>query len=281
MRAGKHLADICICGVTSPYKVLYPKKALEPIKTAFILPEVMDESKWWQGKHHFQDPENQYIFVYRGEPTGTRVYFNKNLVNPNEFKSYWDLLRPKWKGKIIAVDPNESSGGWRQLYYNPELGPSYVRRLLGEMDVTLSRDERQATDWLAQGKFAISFFSRDVPEAKERGLPVDEIPFTNLKEPTTLSSGPNGTIALMRSAPHPNAAKLFINWFLTREGQTTFQEIMNTPVDQVGSMREDIPKDPIPEDYQRKRGVNYIPLFTPERMDATPVLKLYKEIIKR
>lgn len=61
-RAGKYLADIARIGNTSPYS-LYQAKALQPIASAFILPEVKDETKWWQGKHHYADPEGQYIFI--------------------------------------------------------------------------------------------------------------------------------------------------------------------------------------------------------------------------
>src|SRR5918994_850622 len=53
-RAGKFLADIGNLGNTSPY-TLYQSKVLEPIASAFILPEVKDESKWWQGKQQFID----------------------------------------------------------------------------------------------------------------------------------------------------------------------------------------------------------------------------------
>ncbi|HEY7220463.1 MAG TPA: hypothetical protein VH985_18920, partial [Candidatus Binatia bacterium] len=54
-RAGKFLADIGNLGNTSPY-TLYKSKTLDPIVSAFILPEVKDESKWWQGKQQFIDP---------------------------------------------------------------------------------------------------------------------------------------------------------------------------------------------------------------------------------
>ena len=282
IRSGVKIADVCICGVTSPFKVFYEQmKALEPLKPALILPEVSDESKWWQGKQHYQDAEGKYIFIFIGSPAGTRVYYNTSLVNPREFRSYWDVLTPKWKGKIVAVDPNESSGGWRMLYYHPELGPNYVKKLIGEMDASFSRDERQATDSIAQGKYAFALFSRGVPEAKAQGLPVDEFPDSQFKEAPAISSGANGTITLMAGAPHPNAAKVFTNWFLSREGQIYFQEVMNTPLDQVQSMRTDIPVDPIPFQYRRKEGVRYVPVYNPDMMDAGPVLKLFKDTVKR
>ena len=202
-------------------------------------------------------------------------------MNPADFKSYWDLLTPRWKGKIIAIDPNESSGGWRQLYYHPDLGVNYVRKLLTEMDLTASRDERQTTDWLVQGKYAMALFSRGVPEAKAQGLPVDEVKEAQFKEAPSISSGANGTIALMSNAPHPNAAKVFVNWFLSREGQTAVQQIMNSPLDQNQSMRNDLAVDPVPAESRRRDDIRYMPIFTPETMDAAPVLKLYKELMKK
>ena len=57
-RAGKFLADLGNLGNTSPYN-LYQSKVLESISSAFLLPEVADESKWWQGKHQFIDPEGK------------------------------------------------------------------------------------------------------------------------------------------------------------------------------------------------------------------------------
>jgi iron(III) transport system substrate-binding protein len=283
IRAGKYIADVCLCGVTSPYKLFYEQmKALEPLKPALILPEVKDESKWWQGKQHYQDPEGKYILVYIGSPAGTRIFYNQTQVNPSEFKSYWDLLTPKWKGKIVAMDPNEASGGWRQIYYHPELGAKYLRTMLTDMDITVSRDQRQATDWLVQGKYAVALFARDVPEAKAQGLPVDEFTDSQFKEAPSIWSGPNGTIALMKNAPHPNAAKVFVNWFLSREGQIAVQEIMNAARGEpTQSMRNDLPLGPVPVEFRRRDDVRYISVFTPENMDPAPVLKLYKETMKK
>jgi ABC-type Fe3+ transport system substrate-binding protein len=281
-RAGKYLADVCMCGVTSPYEVLLKQaKALDPIKSAFLLPEVVDESKWWEGRHHFQDPEGQYIFAFWGRPSATRVSYNSTLVDPRDFKSYWDILNAKWKGKIVAIDPNESAGGWRALYYKPSVGAEFLKRLFGELDITVTREDRQAADWLATGKFALGLFVTGVPEARAQGLPVDEFRDANFKEPPSLDTGANGTIVLLKQAPHPNAVKVFINWFLSREGQSLYQEVMNTRFDYVESMREDIAKESIPAEYRRRRRVKYVNMFVPEHMDPAPLLKLYKDTMKR
>ncbi len=86
---------------------------------------------------------------------------------------------------------------------------------------------------------------------------------------------------LLKQSPHPNAAKVFVNWFLSREGQSLYQEVMNTRFDYVESMREDISKESIPAEYRRRKGVKYINMFVPEHMDPAPMLKLYKDTMKR
>jgi ABC-type Fe3+ transport system substrate-binding protein len=85
----------------------------------------------------------------------------------------------------------------------------------------------------------------------------------------------------MNNAPHPNAAKVFINWLLSRDGQTNFQKVMNGPDVVMESMRVDVPKDPIPPERRRVAGVNYILMDTPERSNQEPVSKLLKEVIKK
>ena len=88
-------------GVTT-FQQLFPGKVFDPIKPVLLLPEITDTSKWYQGKHHYADPENQYIFSYVGTATYGSVNYNTKLVDVKDFKSYWDLLNPKWKGKIIS-----------------------------------------------------------------------------------------------------------------------------------------------------------------------------------
>ena len=55
-RAEKYLADVYSGGGTSLYQNLYLGKMLDPIKPALILPEVVDPTKWWEGKHKIRRP---------------------------------------------------------------------------------------------------------------------------------------------------------------------------------------------------------------------------------
>ena len=142
-RAGKYLVDVYNGGGNSLFQVLYLGKMLDPIKSALILPEVTDATKWWEGKQKYADKEGQYIFVYEGNVSaGAGAAYNSQLLDPREYKSYWDLLNPKLKGKILSTDIRKVRGAgipWQFLYYSSDLGPKYLRRLFGEMDVTFNR----------------------------------------------------------------------------------------------------------------------------------------------
>jgi hypothetical protein len=63
---------------------------LEPLKPALILPEVIDPTKWFEGKQKYVDREGQYIIVYEGNvAAGASPAYNTNLINPKDYKSLW------------------------------------------------------------------------------------------------------------------------------------------------------------------------------------------------
>jgi ABC-type Fe3+ transport system substrate-binding protein len=85
---------------------------------------VLDPSKWWLGRHLRRRPRKAHL-SYAGAPLHY-FHYNTKLVNPQEFKSYWDFLNPKWKGKIVIAEP--LTGGTQEplqfLYNNREIGPT-------------------------------------------------------------------------------------------------------------------------------------------------------------
>ena len=280
-RAEKYIADVFSFGVRSTQSLMQ-MKALDSIRPLFLLPEVADESKWYDG-HVYSDPEKTYIFRYLSVAE-QQLAVNTNLIKDpaKEFKSYWDLLNPKWKGKIVARDvrtPGPGNGNVLFWYHHQQLGPGFLKRLFSEMDITLTRYSRQATDWLAQGKFVVCFFcGEDVEIGQRQGLPVDSID-VDWKEGAGMVSQ-SGNLVFMKNAPHPNAAKVFINWLLSREGQIELQRVL-AKVQPAESRRNDIPKDDVPPDIRRRPGEKYMDLDSrPEWSDIEPVRKLLNEVSK-
>ena len=286
-RAEKYLADLYVNGQTTGYNVFYKAKALDPIPPLLVLPEVTDTSKWWQGKHHYVDPENQYLLNINGE-TRIVVGYNSKLVNPAEIKSYWDLLNPKWKGKIVAYDPNLGGSGdaMRFFFYHKSLGREFIKRILTETDLVISSDTRQMGDWLAGGKFAISIFApvsrMDLDVMQMQGLPVSWFEPDHLKEGAYIAAG-SGGVAVINKAPHPNAAKLALNWLLSREGQIAYQRIFTQGNDGPDSLRIDIPKEKVPRGNRRPQAdLNRYPFVDrAEWMNQEPIRKFVKEVMEQ
>jgi iron(III) transport system substrate-binding protein len=282
MRAGQFLADLYSGGAVTNYEILYKGKTLDSLKSALLLPEVLDESKWYGGKHRYNDPEQQHIFIFIANPTSTSIYFNTQLVNPKEFKSFWDLVNPKWRGKFVSQEPTSTGIGpsLQFFFYHPELGPDFLRKLFIDQQPVYSRDRRQMTDWLAQGRFALCMGCRDSERANKQGLPVDDLDMVDWKEGFHISSG-GGSLGLIKGAPHPNAAKVFVNWFLSRRGQTALQKYEdlydeNPP----NSRRIDIPKDMLPASSRLVEGRRYFDFSDPKYSDMTPIYQLAKEFMK-
>ena len=278
-RADKYLADLTASGPNGP-RMLYLNKFLDPIAPTFILPEVTDTSKWYGGKHWYADPENKYIFMFEGTIVTTGLSVNTKLVSADEIKSYWDLLHPKWKGKLLGQDPRGAAllTPVLILFHRAGLGADFVRRLYTETDITLFRDRRQGTNWLATGKLPVCHLCREIDKAAQQGLPVEDIPPEKLKEGGTIGGGGSSVLALINRAPHPNAAKVFINWYLSRQGQTVWQNVMNKKeVEASDSMRIDISKDDVLADGKRVADREYQVIGF---LDPEPVQKLLQEILR-
>jgi len=279
-RAGKYLADVAKLG-TGSASSLYRARPfpLQPVEGSLFLSEVTDKSKWWQGKQQYADPEGKYILSPCVSVHIDLVSDNTELVKPADVTSEGDILNPKWKGKIGSMDPRAAGGreGARLIYYHPDLGPQFFRRLLTETDLVLSHDPRQAVDWLAQGKLAFLLFTspREVLRAKEQKLPVDILDPRRMKEAPVVETAASSFMFMDKPA-NPNAARLFLNWLMSREGQISFQKSQGS----CDSARLDIPKDDVPPLSRRKDGVQYFRLWDTEWMDVDEVQKFIDASLK-
>jgi iron(III) transport system substrate-binding protein len=279
-RAGKFLADVFLAGPTAIHLNLYPAKVIEPIPPILVHPSVTDLSKWWMGKHHYVDPEGQYNFMYESALYGPPLSFNTNMVNEKEIKSAWDLVQPQWKGKyaVLQLSATQGSTALSYVYHHPQLGPKFIEKIYRDMEPTFFRDLRQGTDWLSSGKFPLCFLCRRIDRAALQGLPVTELDPYSITEKPGIGSG-SGALVLINRQPHPNAAKVFINWFLSLEGQIAFRQA-NTDEFRVGSMREDLPQEILPPLARRRKDREYLFINRPEWMDFKPIQALLDQLKK-
>jgi iron(III) transport system substrate-binding protein len=278
-RADKYMVDLYVSGNISPLTVFHRAKILEPVKPLLLLPEVVEPSGWYEGKHHYDDPENRYIFVFEGTPRSGEITYNTKGVNQSEIKSYWDLLNPKWKGKIVSVDPlvaGPINAAQIFFYKHPDLGPEFLRRLHADTDMVIVRSNEQLLDWLSAGKYSFGFGARDVDTAMTQGLPLSQFLPGSLKEGSSVTAY-NGTLSFFNRAPHPNAAKVAVNWLLSREGQAAWLDYNQKTGGLYDSLREDISKEKVSDRARRVKGAKFLWL-KPEWIEE---LDTIRDIIKK
>jgi iron(III) transport system substrate-binding protein len=222
-KAGQFLWDIYIHGSTTALEAMIPMGAFDPLEPALIFPDVKDPQTWRGGAIEFLDP-GKTVMVMTPFHRGT-IFYNTRLTNAQEFKSHKDLLQPKWKGKMVMDDPRRAGPGvatFTFFYLHPELGPDFIRAL-GKQEITILRDYAQEVDAVGQGRYPVLIAAADfvAMNRAKQGVPIAIVDARQLKEGTDLSPA-NGNLALFNRAPNPNAAKVYVNWLLSKEGQTVF-----------------------------------------------------------
>jgi len=129
---------------------------------------------------------------------------------------------------------------------------------------------------LAQGKYPICLACSDTDSKplKEQGLPIQPFDPQKVREGGYLSGG-NGVLGLFNKAPHPNAARVYINWLLTQEGQTVNSKAQDLP-----SWRVDVPTDHLSPTVLPQPG--FVETYTEEAMAVKdPLAALLQEILGR
>ncbi|MBX9741907.1 MAG: extracellular solute-binding protein [Beijerinckiaceae bacterium] len=176
----------------------------------------------------FVDPDRHWI--------ATNLYvltpgFNTDLVRKGtEPKTYADLLDPKWKGKMIwNSTPSSSAGpGFVGTILNvmgEEKGMAYLRELAKQNVASVASSGRQVLDQVISGEYpiALQIFNNHSVISSSKGAPVSWIPM----EP---SMAVLSVMSVIKSTPRPNAAKLFVEFITSEEGQKLVQAAGELPV---------------------------------------------------
>ena len=252
--AGRYEVDIVILGRLAVGPLLAEAQFMTPINDQLFHPDALDLSQWWMNRFWYREPEGvepKYSLAFAVKASKNPIepgYNTDNVTEADiaEINSVWDFLDDKWKGQIIALSPLDTgaSGTIHGVYAHPEMGPEWLARFYSkELDVTFVGDVRTIVDSVALGGHAFSMFDQgaggQLDELRKEGVPVD-VWSKNLKEGGVMKTTSSlAWIGMLDRPPNPNAAKLFLNWFLTQEGQTAYQTL--SAVAPNPSLREDVP----------------------------------------
>jgi iron(III) transport system substrate-binding protein len=180
-------------------------------RDGILLPYVPEDVAKYPAAH--RDPDGQFASF---RVWLSIIAYNTNLVKPEEApKSFADLLDPKWKGKIVKAHPGYSGTIMTATYQmQRDLGWTFFEQLAKQniMQVQSSADPPKKLD-LGERAVMADGNEYNIFLLREAGRPVEPV---YASEGSPLIIGPNG---VFKDAPHPNAAKLFQSFCLSREAQ--------------------------------------------------------------
>jgi iron(III) transport system substrate-binding protein len=169
-----------------------------------------DSEGYWSGYYI-----NPYVLGY----STTSV---KEDEIPNK---YDELLDPRWKGNRIAID-SEAHGLLRGLAaaWGEDKAIAYLKRLADQQPV-MARAGIKAVDSLHTGNVSMVIARLPLIHGYKKKLasPMDWL----FLEPIVAQMD---TVMLSAQSPHPNAARLFVDFVLSKEGQSALADVQQIPV---------------------------------------------------
>jgi iron(III) transport system substrate-binding protein len=192
----------------------------------------------------------------------------------SEPRAYGDLIDPIWKGRMAWATHATSSGalgfiGTVLAEFGEEPGKAYLRQLARQDIIQLGGSARTVTDQAIAGEYPVvlQIFNHQPVISARRGAPIEWIPMS----PAMVVLCVTG---VTKEAPHPNAGKLLVDFFVSDQGQKLFRDVDYIPVDPDVPPRETA----LRPDGKRFRGI----FFSPEQSDAAMPhwLEVYNEIFR-
>jgi iron(III) transport system substrate-binding protein len=189
------------------------------VKAGFLQPYVSPESGAYPAG--FKDARRFWVDYFDAYNV---IGYNTKLVSKDQAPKSWeDLLDPKWRAQIVMDEEMYSWYGAMIQAWGAEKAQRFMKAL-AKQDIRLRSGHTLIAQLMAAGEFSVGMvLAHRIEKMKEQGAPVEWV--TTL-DPVTVSLHPIGVAA---KALHPNAAKLFVDFVLSKEGQQTVLAIGRTP----------------------------------------------------
>ncbi len=222
-KAGVYNWDVSLVASPTALPILLPEGVFNPVRPLLFRPDVVSDAAWNGGfEAGFTDSERKYAFSF-GWNLYSNLFINTDLAP--DIRTGKDILDPKWRGKIIVADPRAITASISVLaLMRMAYGDDAVKRILVDQQPAFSRDQRQMNEGLIRGQYAIAVgtivttfqeFQAQGLGKNVKNLFSDDIAFLY-----------GDTVWAINRGPHPNAAKLYANWLLTKEGQTAYSKFL-------------------------------------------------------
>lgn len=268
-------------GITSNMvHVAVPAGMLGKVEDFMILPEVRSPSNWRHAEYMWGDP-GHHVFTYSHE-VNVGAFRNKAVLPDLKVDSIDSLLDPRLKGRLALRDasvPNAGSFTLSAMY--KAKGAEFVRKFITTMEPRVYANPQQLDVAIMRGgsAAALGVQSSAVSECRKAGG------CKTLEEINALTYVQSRGIGTFKNAPHADAVRVFVNWFLSKEGQETYvREWGRVATSGAVSHRKDVAphKEHIEDMPDFAKANQYVWVSTTSGgKDIDEVAKIFKQITEK
>jgi ABC-type Fe3+ transport system substrate-binding protein len=234
---GQFVWDLWMGGTSNMVNTASPAGLLEPIEKYFLRPDVKDPSNWRHPDYILNDSRRTIFAV-----TNKVEYYtfrNTKVLPEIKFATWDDFADPRLKGKIGMRDlsvPN--AGAFSVATMLGAKGGDFVRKIMKEQDIKIFENPQQLEATLNRGAVAVALGLETSLWDKCRA----DGGCKDIDRMEQFAAATSTGMTIPRNPPHPDVVKLWVNWFLSKEGQDIW---VNTwaagSTSGAVSMRKDVP----------------------------------------
>jgi iron(III) transport system substrate-binding protein len=225
-QAGIFAWDVWVAGPGGTLNQLKPIGFFAPLRP--ILKPELQRDEIWRGGFDFgwMDLDQQLYFAFEATVQNP-IMVNWDVVKPGSLTALEDLLKPEFAGKIVWNDPRvtgSGNGASQTLLRN--IGMDKLIELY-QNRIVYTNNNKQIGEWVVRGRYPIGLGLEQatVKEFQDQGVGMNVKPMPDAAFKARQISTGFGSVGLVSQAPHPNAAAVYINWLLSKEGQSAWVKV--------------------------------------------------------
>ena len=218
--------DVFVGGAPSSYSTLKANGAFVPL-APMLLDAVRDDKLWLGGfEEGWLDKEKRFSYAFDFTTEGV-IFVNWDHVSRDALRNVKDILKPEFAGKIAWADPRTLGEGiFASQVFFENFGIEFLQDLFAKQNIAYTATRRQTSEWLVRGRYPIGISAGpdEIAFFKQEGIGKN-IEMFSAGLTKQIGGAGFGCVQMMERAPHPNAARLYVNWLLGQQAQADYARV--------------------------------------------------------